>query len=437
MVMPSPVQARAHATIRRAIDVAADLIDERGEDGVRLQDIVEISGVSAGSLTHHFGSREGLIAAALMERYDRAAQQRARSFDIDTSDPARFAAGMAAMLASSAAGERDAWRSARLRALSHSRRRPELRAALVTSLDPLEQDMAQRVAQAPERLDAGGSVHPRALVVFSEAYSAGRIVDTVFGEVLPIEEWAALFARLVRGLVVAPIADAALGAPRPQASQDTAVVAPLVAPLVAPEGRPAIPHLDLSDDERRMVDVAIAIQRTSGAEHVKVRDLVNATGLSRSWFARHFGEREEILDHVHLCNLIEFSLRESEVLEGAFDGAKDSADLRCRLEGVIRSMSEPQVLSGAWDRLDLIAAAMTRPALVEQAAPVVHATLARVAAAIAGAQARGLVHADVPPRAAARFLWAAPLAFVLGDVVGVEWQDLHALAVRTGGTLVV
>jgi len=86
--------------------------------------------------------------------------------------------------------------------------------------------------------------------------------------------------------------------------------------------------------------------------------------------------------------------------------------------------------------MDLIAAAMARPVLAGQAAPIVHATLTRIAAAIAGAQQRGLVHPEVPPRAAARFLWAAPLAFVLGDVVGVEWPDLHALAVRAGGTLI-
>ncbi len=428
MVMPSPVQARAHVTIRRAIEVAADLVEQRGEDGVRLQDVVAVSGVSAGSLTHHFGSREGLIAAALMERYDRAAQQRARSFDVDTSDPARFVGGMAAMISSAAAGERDGWRSARIRSLSYSRHRPVLRAALAASLAPLADQLAERVATVPERIVDGEAVSPRALIVFSEAYSAGRFVDTLFGDALLMEEWAALFARLVRGLVAAPIADAAFGERR--------LPAPSTPPALAPDARPAIPQLDLNPDERRMLDLAIAIQRSSGAEVVKVRDLVAETGLSRSWFVRHFGEREEIVDHVHLSNLIEFSRRESELLEGAFDGASDPADLLRRLGDVIRHMSDPDVLGGAWDRVELIATATNRPALAGEAAPIVHAALTRIAAAVAGAQERGLVHPDVPPRAAARFLWAAPLAFVLGDVVGVEWPDLHALAIRTGATLI-
>jgi len=437
MVMPSPVQARAHATIRRAIEVAADLIDERGEDGVRLQDVVLISGVSTGSLTHHFGSREGLIAAALMERYDRAAQQRARSFDLDATDEARFTSGMSAVLTSAAAGERDAWRLARIRALSYSRHRPELRAALVASFSPLEQDLAARVGAAPERLILGDPVCSRALVVFSESYSAGRVVDTVFGDALPMEEWAGLFARLVRGLVAGPIVDAALGVrPAPVAPAARAAGPGPGGHELALEQRPAIPWLGLSADERRMLDVAIATQCASGPEHVKIRDLVAATGLSRSWFARHFGELEEIVNHVHLANLIGFSHRESTAIEDAFDMAIDHVDLRRRLSDVIRMMSEPDALTGAWDRIDLIATAISRPVLADQAGPVVHATLARMTAAIAGAQERGLVHPEVPPRAVARFLWAAPLAFVLGDIVGVEWPDLHALAVRAGETLI-
>lgn len=433
MVRPAPVQARAHVTIRRAIEVAADLIDERGEDGVRLQDVVQRSGVSAGSLTHHFGSREGLIAAALMERFDRAAEQRSRSFDIDTSDSDRFLAGMSAILASSAAGERDAWRLARIRVLAYSRHRPELRQALVVSLAALEQEMAARVAVAPERLAGGLALAPKVLVVFAESYSAGRIVDTVFGDPLPMELWAALFARLVRGITVPSVADAAVG--MPHLVTDVAHRAAWGHPLEY-EDRPAIPHFDLDPNEQRILAVAADLHHTSGSEAVRVRDLVMATGLSRSWFARHFGDREEVIDNVHLQDLIAFSLRESEVFEAAFDEARDAEDLIRRLGEVIRLMSDPEIISGAWNRLELIAASAARPLLARQAAPVVHATLERIAAAISGAQARGLVHPGVPPRAAARFLWSAPLAFVLGDVVGVEWSGLQDLAVRTAETLV-
>jgi len=430
MVMPSPVQPRAYATVRDAIDAAVELIGERGEDSVRILDVVERSGVSAGSITHHFGSRDGLIAAALMELFDRAAQQRARSFDLDVTDPARFSAGMAGMIASSAAGERDAWRLARVRGLAYARRRPELRAAVIDSVATLERDIATRVVAGASRAattDVSPDVSPLALVVFSEAYSAGRIVDTTFGDPLPMDEWVGLFTRLVRAFtsddVLGPVRDV----PGRSASANT------VAPLV----RPPIPELDLDGDERRVLEVAIEVERLHGPQAVRVRDLVTRTGLSRSWFARHFGELELILDAVHLSNLIGFSRQECALIEAAFDEADGSDDLARRLDEVVAAMSRPEALSGAWSRVQLVSTASGRPELAEQAAPIVAAALARTSAAIVAAQHRGLVHHDVPARALARFLWAAPLAFVFGEVVGVEWRELHLLGQHASRTWIV
>jgi len=425
MVMPAPVQGRAHETIRRAIEATAALVDEKGVSGVRLQDVVARSGVSIGSLTHHFESRDGLIAAALMHRFDDAAAQRAATFDLAIDDPDRFAAGLAAILASSAAGERDAWRMARVRALAYARHRPLLREALAVPIVALQQQMGQYLAAGTTRLRDGASVSPLALVVYSESYSAGRIVDTVFGEPLLAQEWSGLFARLVRGIVDERVVEAALGVPDPDAGTS------FVRPAEHHEDRPDIPRLDLTADERRMLDAAIVLQRVGGADALLIQDLARVTGLSRSWFARHFGERDDLLDLVHLANLVGFSVAASASIEQAFDGAVDGEDLRDRLDGLITLMSRAEAISGAWDRMQLIAGASARPTLALQAAPIVHATIDRTAAAIAGAQTRGLVHPDISPRAAARALWATPISFVLGEVVGVEWDELQTIAQRS------
>ena len=437
MVMPAPIQSRAYATVRDAIHAAAALIEEHGEDSVRILDVVGRSGVSAGSLTHHFGSREGLIAAALMELFDRAGQQRARSFKLDATDPVQFANGLAAVVGSAAAGERDAARLARIRALAYARRRPELRAAVIESVTSLAQGISAVVAASPSRSALGSEVSSLALLVFTESYSAGRFVDMTFGDKLPMQDWAALFARIVRAFAPDDIMDAALGVLPESASSWSEAPEPDGAFALRPEERPAIPRLDLDDDERRVLEVAIELERTQGAQAIRVHILVALTGLSRSWFARHLGEREDILDAIHLANLVAFAEVECMLLEEAFDEAHDSEDLGRRLDDVVETMSKQASVSGAWNRLQLIATASGRPELAAQAAPIVHGALARTSAAIAGAKQRGLVYADVPPRALARLLWAAPLAFVLGEVVGVEWRELHLLGQRTSRTWIV
>ena len=56
-------QRRGEETARRALDAALAVHDEAGPDGFTVQAVVSASGVSLGSLYHHFGSFDGLAAA--------------------------------------------------------------------------------------------------------------------------------------------------------------------------------------------------------------------------------------------------------------------------------------------------------------------------------------------------------------------------------------
>lgn len=55
------VQERSRKTRARVLEAARDLIIERGHEQVSLKDICDRSGVSNGSVFHHFGSKEGIV----------------------------------------------------------------------------------------------------------------------------------------------------------------------------------------------------------------------------------------------------------------------------------------------------------------------------------------------------------------------------------------
>lgn len=57
--MPVPVK-RGQDTIVRLLDAALAVYSRRGRDGFTLQAVLDASGVSVGSLYHHFGSLDGL-----------------------------------------------------------------------------------------------------------------------------------------------------------------------------------------------------------------------------------------------------------------------------------------------------------------------------------------------------------------------------------------
>ena len=60
-----------HPTAQAMVELAIQALNEGGEAAVKVDAIVRQCQVSVTSLYHHFGSREGLIEAALIERYSR------------------------------------------------------------------------------------------------------------------------------------------------------------------------------------------------------------------------------------------------------------------------------------------------------------------------------------------------------------------------------
>ena len=54
-------QERSRKTRAKVLDAARDLIVEHGHEQVSLKEICDRSGVSNGSIFHHFGSKEGIV----------------------------------------------------------------------------------------------------------------------------------------------------------------------------------------------------------------------------------------------------------------------------------------------------------------------------------------------------------------------------------------
>lgn len=65
---------RASERRRRILVAALECFDRQGVDGTTIADIRERSGASTGSIYHHFGSKEGIATALLVEGLERNAR---------------------------------------------------------------------------------------------------------------------------------------------------------------------------------------------------------------------------------------------------------------------------------------------------------------------------------------------------------------------------
>lgn len=62
------------STKEKLLDVAIRIINEKGEAGLRIEDLLDEVDVTAPTLYHHFGNREGLIIEAQAERFLRSSR---------------------------------------------------------------------------------------------------------------------------------------------------------------------------------------------------------------------------------------------------------------------------------------------------------------------------------------------------------------------------
>jgi len=434
---PRPVQQRSVATIERAIDAATRLLATEAGLRLRLSDVTALSGVSNGSLVHHFGSREGLIAAAQAVRHARGLDERlAQSRSLGTDDE-RLVAGIRDLASKATTSEHDEQRRARFQALAYARHVPELRDVLVAAHSGYAESLAQLVEAGQHRGLVRADIAPRAVAAFALTSASGRFVDDLLVDVRPAAEWQQLLTVLVGGIVV-PEVMARDAAPAAAPASDARRAAPFDPEVsLRSEQRPTIPTFAVEDeDEERFLTLAAAHRDRSGADGLRLGELLTDAGVSRAWFSARFVDRDTLLDLVCLRGLVSAAHVESTAFEDVFDTATSAEDLLQRLAVLFAWSSSDAMQQVAWERLELLLVTTTRPSLRSDAATIVSASTGRIAAAIGAAQQRGLVRTDVAAAAVARYYWAAPLTNLVATLSDVAVDELAQLSVLVSATLV-
>lgn len=197
------VSPRSADTVNRALDTVAAMLQGGGEGCVRLVEISKRSGVSIGSLYHHFGSRSGLIAAARERQFARdrtyPGQIRAEAY-IEATTPEEFVSVFEQSLRTSETPVAAEGRMHRFEMLGAAAARPTELPGVVE----LESDFLSRGEAIGRALHDRGwlkeGVEPRAVAIFLHTLSMARVVRDLDGLVSE-EAWRALVRQAVRGIL--------------------------------------------------------------------------------------------------------------------------------------------------------------------------------------------------------------------------------------------
>ena len=192
-----------HPTAVKLLDTVSAMLDGTNPNEIFVDDVLRKSGVSRGSLYHHFGDYPSLIHAALLRRFatnvsnDSAAMMEIAESASSKSDYWERIGRLSAM---TQVPERAAVRAERARLISLARSDDDFAKALALEQDRLTHAMGEAIAIAQRKGWVKESLDPRAVAVFLQAYSLGRAVDDVAGERLPNSSWLAVIDTVIASL---------------------------------------------------------------------------------------------------------------------------------------------------------------------------------------------------------------------------------------------
>ncbi len=193
-----------HPTKVHLTEAAATLIDEHGSQGFTVEQLLETSNISKGSLYHHFEDFHDVIMQAQVLRFARyveediealtrvllAATSREDMFDrLDfisraTHDPARSVR-----------------RADRIEILAGARHSEKMKNALAPTQARLTGAIADLVREMKAKEFVSEDLDPGSVAVFIQAYSLGLIVNDVSSESIDMDKWHVMISRMTRGLL--------------------------------------------------------------------------------------------------------------------------------------------------------------------------------------------------------------------------------------------
>lgn len=184
-----------HPTAAKLMDTVSTMLDSDNPHDILVDEVLRISGVSRGSLYHHFGDFRGLIHATLLRRFSQNVEADTRAMwniaeHADSKDS--YWSKIRELSAATQVPERAPIRAERARLVSLASSDELFAQALAREQERLTQGMADAVALAQGKGWVKSQLSPLAITVFLQSYSLGRAVDDISETRVPNKEWVAL-----------------------------------------------------------------------------------------------------------------------------------------------------------------------------------------------------------------------------------------------------
>jgi AcrR family transcriptional regulator len=181
-----------HPTKTRLIETTAELLENQFPQDIQVDEILEKSGISKGSLYHHFEDLGELLESAQVFRYSTWVDRSIGLIvpvlsSVKTRD--EIIEGLRVLTKYTQSAEYRATRFSRARTLANSESSDRFRKALGIEQERLTAALEDLVAEAKNKGLFKAHLNARVIAIFIQSYTLGKIVDDTVPEPVLQEKW--------------------------------------------------------------------------------------------------------------------------------------------------------------------------------------------------------------------------------------------------------
>lgn len=192
---------KVHPTRQKLIETALRLLEVTSPADITADLILDTSGVSKGSLYHHFEDLTDVIEAAMIVRFAVGVNESVKSLaDIVSSAKSQeeLMQGLEAVARSAHVRERTGLRATRIQMISLATMNPRFAAKLAHEQERLTDALADIFQMGQNRGLMNREFDARAAAVLIQAFTLGKIVDEIVEQPTNPEAWNNIISRLIR-----------------------------------------------------------------------------------------------------------------------------------------------------------------------------------------------------------------------------------------------
>lgn len=193
--------ASLHPTKQLLRDTAVALIDEHGPQGFTVEQLLEVSKISKGSLYHHFADFSDVIEQAQVARFARFIDNDIRSISYllsSTHSREEMFDQFIGIVEVSSDPERKLARSDRATIIGLARHSEKFAALLAVEQQRLTDALTDVVRELQERGWLSRDLEPQVVAIFLQAYSFGKIVDDIAVSSVNSDQWSSFIDMMLR-----------------------------------------------------------------------------------------------------------------------------------------------------------------------------------------------------------------------------------------------